>query len=101
MRFAHPFFFLLLALVPAYVWWQMVKRRAAVVYSDLGFLRGASPRGQLGRIVVHGLYALALVFMTVALARPQRGRQFQEVETRGIDIMLCLDISGSMQAEDF
>jgi Ca-activated chloride channel family protein len=101
MRFAHPWFFFLLALVPAYVWWQLVKRRAAVVYSDLGFLRGASPRGRFGRIVVHGLYALTLVFMTVALARPQRGRQFQEVETRGIDIMLCLDISGSMQAEDF
>lgn len=101
MRFAHPWFFLLLAVVPVYIWWQLVKRRAAVVYSDLGFLRGASPRGRFGRIVVHGLYALALVFMTVALARPQRGRQFQEVETRGIDIMLCLDISGSMQAEDF
>ena len=41
------------------------------------------------------------MFIVVALARPQRGRQFQEVETRGIDIMLCLDISGSMQAEDF
>ncbi len=101
MRFAHPFFFLLLALVPVYIWWQMVKRRAAVVYSDLGFLRGSTPRGRYGRVIVHALYSLALVFMTVALARPQRGRQFQEVETRGIDIMMCLDISGSMQAEDF
>ncbi len=101
MRFAHPWFFLLLLLVPAYIWWQMVKRRAALVFSDLGFLRGATPRGRYGRIIVHALYALALVFMTVALARPQRGRQFQEVETRGIDIMLCLDISGSMRAEDF
>jgi Ca-activated chloride channel family protein len=78
-----------------------VKRRAAVVYSDLGFLRSSTPRGRYGRVIVHSLYAFALVFMTIALARPQRGRQFQEVETRGIDIMLCLDISGSMQAEDF
>lgn len=101
MRFAHPWFFLLLALVPAYVWWQLVKRRGAVVYSDLSFLRGATPRGRYGRIVVHAFYSLAMVFMIVALVRPQRGRQFQEVETRGIDIMLCLDISGSMQAEDF
>ena len=101
MRFAHPWYFLLLVLVPAYIWWQMVKRRAAVVYSDLGFLRGSTPRGRYGRIIVHCLYALAMVFMIVALARPQRGRQFQEVETRGIDIMMCLDISGSMQAEDF
>jgi len=101
MRFAHPLFFLLLALVPAYIWWQFVKRRAAVIYSDLSFLRGSTPRGRYGRIIVHSLYSLALIFMTIALARPQRGRQFQEVETRGIDIMMCLDISGSMQAEDF
>ena len=101
MRFAHPWFFLLLVLVPAYIWWQLVKRRAAVVYSDLGFRRGPTPRGRYGRVIVHSLYALALVFMIVALARPQRGRQFQEVETRGIDIMLCIDISGSMRAEDF
>jgi Ca-activated chloride channel family protein len=101
MRFAHPWFFLLLLLVPAYIWWQLVKRRAAVVYSDLGFLRDATPRGRYGRVIVHAFYSLALISMTVALARPQRGRQFQEVETRGIDIMLCLDISGSMQAEDF
>ncbi len=101
MIFAHPWFFLLLLLVPVYLWWQLVKRRAAVVYSDLGFLRGFTPRGRYGRAIVHSFYALALVSMTVALARPQRGRQFQEVETRGIDIMLCLDISGSMRAEDF
>jgi Ca-activated chloride channel family protein len=101
MRFAHPLFFLLLLLVPAYIWWQLVKRRAALVYSDLSFLRGSTPRGRYGRIIVHSLYSLALIFMTIALARPQRGRQFQEVETRGIDIMMCLDISGSMQAEDF
>jgi len=99
--FAHPWFFLLLALVPLFLWWQFRKRRAALVYSDLGFLRGASSRGRLGRVVVNGLYALAMAAMVVALARPQRGRQFQEVETRGIDIMLCMDISGSMQAEDF
>jgi Ca-activated chloride channel family protein len=101
MRFAHPWFFALLAVVPVLLWWQFRKRRAAVLYSDVSSLAGAPNRGRYGRIVVHFFYALALVFMTVAMARPQRGRQFQDVETRGIDIMLCLDISGSMQAEDF
>ncbi len=101
MTFAHPWFFLLLFLVPVLLWWQFRKRRAAMAYSDLSFLKAAPNRGRLGRVVVNGLYAVALCFMVVALARPQRGRQFQEVETRGIDIMLCMDISGSMQAEDF
>ncbi len=101
MTFAHPWFLVLLLVVPVLLWWQLRKRRAALTYSDLGFLRGAPNRGRYARIVVNGLYAVAFCFMVLALARPQRGRQFQEVETRGIDIMLCMDISGSMQAEDF
>ena len=101
MRFAYPGFLALLLIVPAFLWWQFRKRRAAVTYSDLGFLKGAPNRGRFARPLVLACYAVAMVLMVVALARPQRGRQFQEVETRGIDIMLCLDISGSMQAEDF
>jgi Ca-activated chloride channel family protein len=101
MRFAHPWFFLLLLVIPAFIWWQFAKRRAAVTYSDTSFLGGSPNRGRFARPLVHVFYALALAAMVIALARPQRGRQFQEVETRGIDIMMCLDISGSMQAEDF
>ncbi len=101
MTFAHPWFFLFLLAVPALFWWQLRKRRAALTASDLRFLKDAPNRGRYRRAVINGLYAIALCFMTIALARPQRGRQFQEVETRGIDIMLCLDISGSMRAEDF
>ncbi len=43
----------------------------------------------------------ALFFMILALARPQAGQKAEEIETKGIDIMLALDVSGSMQAEDF
>ena len=101
MTFAHPWFFLLLLLVPALCFWLLVKRRGTLVYSDLSFLRGAPNRARWLRLIPIAFYALAVLFITIALARPQRGRQFQEVESRGIDIMLCLDISGSMQAEDF
>ncbi len=101
MSFAHPWFFALLGLLPLFWWWQLRKRRAGVRYASLDFLSGAPNRGRWARPLVLVGYSLALVLMVVALARPQRGRQFQEVETHGIDIMLCLDISGSMQAEDF
>ncbi|MBN2537048.1 VWA domain-containing protein [candidate division WOR-3 bacterium] len=101
MRFAHPWFFLLLAPVPAFAWWMLVKRRASIRYSDLSFLSGASNPGPLLRAIPVALYALALAMMVVALARPQKGRRYEEVETRGIDMMLCIDVSGSMQAEDF
>lgn len=101
MTFAHPWFLLLLLLVPVLFWWLVARRRATLRYSDLSFLSQAPNRGRLLRLVPPAFYSLALAAMAFALARPQKGRQFQEVETRGIDIMLCLDISGSMQAEDF
>jgi Ca-activated chloride channel family protein len=44
---------------------------------------------------------LALVMAMVALARPQQGVRQTETETRGVDIMLAIDVSGSMKAEDF
>jgi len=47
------------------------------------------------------ILALALAFMVVALARPQRGRAETEVTSEGIDIMLAIDASGSMAAMDF
>jgi Ca-activated chloride channel family protein len=101
MRFAHPWFFTLLVLVPVFVWWMLRKRRGSLRYSDLSFLSQAPNPGRWLRAVPVLLYAVALVFIVIALARPQRGRQYQEVETQGIDMMLCLDISGSMKAEDF
>jgi len=101
MRFAHPGFFALLALLPVLVWWRGRKRRGALRYSDISFLKKTPNRGPLLNNIPLVFYLLALVFMTVALARPQKGRRFQDIESRGIDIMLCLDISGTMQACDF
>ena len=101
MHFAHPWFFLLFLAVPVFAWWMLVKRRASLRYSDLSFLSRASNPGPWLRVIPVALYALALSMMVLALARPQRGRKFEEVETQGIDIMLCVDVSGSMKAEDF
>lgn len=101
MRFAHPWFLLLLLLVPAFGWWQLRKRRATLVFSDLRPMRQAPNRGRLARPLVTVVYALSLVAMVLALARPQKGRHVQDIETRGIDIMLCLDISETMLIPDF
>lgn len=101
MSFAHPWFLLLLVAVPVLFLWLVVKRRGAVIYSDLSFLAGAPNRARWWALVPAGLYSVSLLFMVVALARPQQGRRFEEVEARGVDIVLCMDISGSMQAEDF
>ena len=53
-----------------------------------------------GRIM-HGLLYLALAIFIFALARPQLGKSLTEVEASGIDIMVVLDVSGSMLTKDF
>ena len=90
----------------AYLGWRLKRPRlrltSAVRYSDVSLVRAAARtfrqrlRGQLPYL---RLIALGLLF--VALARPQAGVETQEVNAEGIDIMLVLDISGSMKAEDF
>lgn len=47
------------------------------------------------------LRMLAIAFIVVALARPQSKNQEQQVEGEGVDIVLCIDVSGSMTAQDF
>lgn len=101
MRFAHPLYFLLLLLLIPLVYFELKKRRAAVRFSDLSFFRKAGSRGQVLRYVPFSLSAIALLLITFALARPQQGRVFEEIETKGVDIVLCMDISTSMRAEDF
>lgn len=75
---------------------------SSIRYSDVNLVRRLKPSLRLReRHVLPVLRALAIVFLAFALARPQSGRKGQEVSSEGIDIMLVLDISGSMRAEDF
>lgn len=101
MHFASPGYFLLLLLVPLLWWWELRKKRADLRYSDTTLLPEPAAFERIISRVPLFCYSLGLILATVALARPQKGRQFEELETRGIDIMLCLDISGTMQAMDF
>jgi Ca-activated chloride channel family protein len=58
-------------------------------------------RWALYRHLLFSIRLLAIVFFILAMARPQSGSKEQEVTTEGIDIILTLDISSSMLAEDF
>lgn len=100
MRFATPFALLLLLPIAAWVVLELRKRSASVRFSDASFFL---PHQRLGRTFKRLLLAVntaALVLAVVALARPQRGRIIEEVESRGVDIMLCLDVSESMSSPD-
>jgi len=101
-RFAHPQMLLCLLLVPL-VWYLAQRtRRRSVAYSSLGLLEEAGLFASA--LKVHGrdlLRLTVLVLLALGLARPQTGRSEQKITTEGVDIMLVLDISGSMQAQDF
>ena len=100
MRLASPAYLWLLVPIVVLVWLELGKRTATVRFSDAGFLRTQQGFGRWLRLVVLALNVAALVLAVVALARPQRGRVFEEIESHGVDIMLCLDISESMSAPD-
>lgn len=100
MRFASPYYLLLLVPVAALVWLELRKRGGAVRFPDVSFLRQRQGTSRALKYVLLGLNALALVLIVLALARPQRGRVIEDVESRGVDIMLCMDISESMLTGD-
>lgn len=107
MRFVHPWVLLLIPAVCGGLAWALFAfrgRRAALRYSDLGLLRPAGRRASgLPRslLLPDGLLVLAAALFLTALARPQAGYRRTDVMTEGYDIMLGLDVSDSMRAEDF
>jgi Ca-activated chloride channel family protein len=103
-RFAVPqAFFLLLLLIPlVYLTFRKGKRERSVAYSSLDIVEAAglvAPAWK--RYATFALRALVLALVVVAAARPQTGRSEHTRKTEGIDIMLVLDASSSMQAQDF
>jgi Ca-activated chloride channel family protein len=102
--FAHRAFFGLLVLVPLLVWWELKRggrHQATVVVSSVRAFRGVRSWKSFLRPVLFVLRLLTLCCLIIALARPQTRNDEQLVNGEGIDIVLCLDISGSMLAQDF
>jgi Ca-activated chloride channel family protein len=103
IHFLQPQWFWVFALLPLVMLWR--GRRgpvAAIQYPDISLARAVSrrTRSRIGGLVwLWPLLVAAL--MIVGLARPQRMHSRTEVTANGIDIVLLLDVSGSMQALDF
>ena len=105
ITFAHPIFFALLLFIPFMVWWQVRSKKDDSPSLRLTTLSGINPAQAGGkaryRPVLFILRVLSLLALTVALARPQSSNTTENIDTEGIDIVLSLDVSGSMLAEDF
>jgi len=103
MRLHDPWALLLLLLLPLLWWWHNRQtRRADVRFASLEVLRNIEHRGA-GRWlwVLFALRAAAVVLLAVAMSRPQLGKAESKFTGEGVDIVLAVDISGSMLAEDF
>ncbi len=105
ITFEHPWMLLGLVLVPLMAgWWlwRYRKQEAALQHSNIALFDGVkkSLRARL-RWLPYALRVVAVGAIVVALARPQSQLSRQEMTVEGIDIVMAMDLSGSMLAEDF
>ncbi len=103
MKLANPWLLLLLVVVPLWLWWERrTAQRGGLKFSSVaGAQSVASFWTRLGPTLLLVLRGATLVLFVVSLARPQLGRSESKIKAEGIDIVLVLDISGSMQALDY
>ena len=103
-EFRDPWYLLLLLLIPVIVFWYLksTRHRAQLKYSDINLVKrlGKSLRQRLQPILLI-FRLLALTAFILALARPQSSSKEEQVITEGVDIILAMDVSSSMLAEDF
>jgi len=102
MTFARPLLLLLLLAIPLWWWWraQRLKRMPGASMSDVRPASGPIERLWIARLPLW-LRSLCLAAWIVAAAGPRLGSARQELRSEGISIVLAVDISSSMLAEDF
>jgi Ca-activated chloride channel family protein len=103
MKFHDPWLLLLLLVLPAWLWWERRSaERGGLKFSSVASARAASSFWtELGPALLRVLRVATLALFIVSLARPQVGRRESRLKTEGIDIVLAVDVSGSMLAQDF
>ena len=103
LTFARPWLLLLLLAIPLLAYLRGKRGpAAALIFSSTSTLRaiGKQSAARVGKFLRALIFASLAIFV-VALARPQLGKSLTQVEASGIDIMLVLDVSGSMLTKDF
>jgi Ca-activated chloride channel family protein len=105
ITYAEPLFLWLLLLIPGIIAFYILRQQKT---SASLHMPGLEQFGNTGKTFRHylrhilfSLRTIAAALLIIILARPQKTDKFQNVTTEGIDIMLTLDISGSMLARDF
>ncbi len=104
IEFVHPYFLVLLLLIPIIGLWQRWKNKKTESFFTLPSLESIQDIKTIrSRLVplIPLLRALACAAFIIALARPQLALKEEEVKAEGVDIMMIMDLSSSMLAQDF
>ncbi len=104
MQLANPIYLLCLIFIPIYIgfFYYKRKKREAIqisVFSDLRKAQNTS-WSKYFPLLKHILIILIIIFFSISLARPQNSHEKRNVNKKGIDIIIALDVSESMLAED-
>ena len=104
ITFGQPQFIYLLALLLLLIIWKIIKgkrQQAPLTISSLSGIKNTYSWKNTFHNIPFVLRLLALACIILALAHPQTKNEEQRAEGEGIDIILCIDVSGSMTAQDF
>lgn len=104
MVFLNPkYFYLLLLLIPLIAWYvyRLSKTQASIKLASTNAFKGVKPGLRVYmRHLPFLLRVVSIVLIIIVIARPQSVNSWEETETKGIDIILALDVSGSMLSQD-
>ncbi len=103
-RIAHPIFLISFPFLLLLFWFfakHKVGKEPHLLFSSLSFFESPGILSHPRRLILLVLRALVLILLGIALLRPQRGEGIEEMRDKGIDLVLALDVSGSMKALDF
>jgi len=100
--FANPNYFWLLLFIIIYGYWELFrKEKPSLYFSDISLITKSMPKTvRWPSYILLALRIIALILLVLALARPQIKSEQKEIYRKGIDIVIALDASGSMAAED-
>lgn len=101
----NKYFLYALSLVPVFIiiYWLINRwrKKALAAYGDVSIVKQLIPDVSVSkRIWKFILFTLAFVMVIVGIVNPQVGTKLEEVKRKGADLMICLDVSNSMKAED-
>jgi Ca-activated chloride channel family protein len=100
IHFNNLFYLIGLVLVPLFYFLNKKRKPGSILYSDTSSI-GINSAGEFYTNLSNYLILAIIAFMFFGLARPQKGYETEIIHKKGIDIILVMDISGSMRAADF